>query len=58
VTQFTWDAASNGTVNGTFNVRIIGSVTFDVGAPVAPVAPVKPQAPVSEGGAHGTSKTR
>lgn len=34
VTQFTWDAAPNGTVNGTFNVRITGSVAFDVpGAP-------------------------
>lgn len=30
VTQFTWDAAPNGTVNGTFNVRITGSVTFTV----------------------------
>ena len=34
VTQFTWDAAPNGTVNGTFNVRITGSVSFDM--PVAP----------------------
>jgi len=32
VTQFTWDAAPNGTVNGTFNVRITGSVTFDIAA--------------------------
>lgn len=32
VTQFTWDAAPNGTVNGTFNVRITGSVTFDIPA--------------------------
>ena len=30
VTQFTWDAAPNGTVNGTFNVRITGSVSFDM----------------------------
>lgn len=30
VTQFTWDAAPNGTVNGTFNVRITGKVSFDV----------------------------
>lgn len=36
VTQFTWDAAPNGTVNGTFNVRITGSVSFDIAA-VAPV---------------------
>ncbi|MDY7070539.1 hypothetical protein PshuTeo2_05610 [Pseudomonas hunanensis] len=35
VTQFTWDAAPNGTVNGTFNVRITGSVTFTV-QPVTP----------------------
>lgn len=34
VTQFTWDAAPNGTVNGTFNVRITGSVSFDM--PVVP----------------------
>lgn len=34
VTQFTWDAAPNGTVNGTFNVRITGKVAFDV--PVIP----------------------
>ncbi|KMN10173.1 hypothetical protein TU86_21870 [Pseudomonas weihenstephanensis] len=34
VTQFTWDAAPNGTVNGTFNVRITGSVSFDM--PVTP----------------------
>ena len=34
VTQFTWDAAPNGTVNGTFNVRITGAVSFDL--PVAP----------------------
>lgn len=34
VTQFTWDAAPNGTVNGTFNVRITGSVSFDI--PVVP----------------------
>ena len=34
VTQFTWDAAPNGTVNGTFNVRITGAVSFDLpGAP-------------------------
>jgi len=33
-TQFTWDAAPNGTVNGTFNVRITGSVSFDM--PVVP----------------------
>ena len=32
VTQFTWDAAPNGTVNGTFNVRITGSVSFDIAA--------------------------
>lgn len=30
VTQFTWDAAPNGTVNGTFNVRITGAVSFDL----------------------------
>jgi len=36
VTQFTWDAAPNGTVNGTFNVRITGSVSFDIAA-VAPL---------------------
>ena len=30
VTQFTWDAAPNGTVNGTFNVRITGAVSFNV----------------------------
>ena len=30
VTQFTWDAAPNSTVNGTFNVRITGSVRFGV----------------------------
>ncbi|PLV13077.1 phage tail tube protein [Pseudomonas guariconensis] len=35
VTQFTWDAAPNGTVNGTFNVRITGRVTFTV-PPVTP----------------------
>ena len=35
VTQFTWDAAPNGTVNGTFNVRITGAVSFDP-APVTP----------------------
>jgi hypothetical protein len=35
VTQFTWDAAPNGTVNGTFNVRITGSVTFTI-PPVTP----------------------
>jgi hypothetical protein len=35
VTQFTWDAAPNGTVNGTFNVRITGAVSFDL-APVTP----------------------
>ena len=34
VTQFTWDAAPNGTVNGTFNVRITGAVSFDM--PVVP----------------------
>lgn len=34
VTQFTWDAAPNGTVNGTFNVRITGAVSFDL--PVVP----------------------
>jgi hypothetical protein len=34
VTQFTWDAAPNGTVNGTFNVRITGAVSFDL--PVIP----------------------
>lgn len=34
VTQFAWDAAPNGTVNGTFNVRITGSVSFDM--PVVP----------------------
>ena len=34
VTQFTWDAAPNGTVNGTFNVRITGAVSFDM--PVIP----------------------
>ena len=34
VTQYTWDAAPNGTVNGTFNVRITGSVKFTM--PVAP----------------------
>ncbi len=34
VTQFTWDAAPNGTVNGTFNVRITGAASFDLpGAP-------------------------
>ncbi|CRM53165.1 hypothetical protein [Pseudomonas sp. 31 R 17] len=31
VTQFTWDAAPNSTVNGTFNVRITGAVSFDTG---------------------------
>ena len=30
VTQFTWDAAPNGTVNGTFNVRITGAVSFNM----------------------------
>ena len=30
VTQFTWDAAPNSTVNGTFNVRITGAVNFGV----------------------------
>lgn len=35
VTQFTWDAAPNGTVNGTFNVRITGAVSFDL-PPVTP----------------------
>ena len=30
VTQFTWDAAPNSTVNGTFNVRITGAVKFGV----------------------------
>ena len=30
VTQYTWDAAPNSTVNGTFNVRITGSVRFGV----------------------------
>ena len=35
VTQYTWDAAPNGTVNGTFNVRITGSVAFN-NAPVVP----------------------
>lgn len=35
VTQFTWDAAPNGTVNGTFNVRITGSVAFTI-PPVTP----------------------
>ncbi len=35
VTQFTWDAAPSGTVNGTFNVRITGRVTFTV-PPVTP----------------------
>ncbi|MCS3467396.1 hypothetical protein M2401_001117 [Pseudomonas sp. JUb42] len=47
VTQFTWDAAPNGTVNGTFNVRITGSVTFTV-----PIIP-----PVG-GGSHEQSKGR
>nr|WP_306456795.1 phage tail tube protein [Pseudomonas alliivorans] len=44
VTQFTWDAAPNGTVNGTFNVRITGSVSFDIGS--------------VEGGTRGASKIR
>lgn len=35
VTQYTWDAAPNGTVNGTFNVRITGRVGFAV-PPVTP----------------------
>ena len=35
VTQYTWDAAPNGTVNGTFNVRITGTVAFS-NAPVVP----------------------
>ena len=30
VTQFTWDAAPNSTVNGTINVRITGAVRFGV----------------------------
>ena len=45
VTQFTWDAAPNGTVNGTFNVRITGSVSFTLPAPAS-------------GGANGASKNR
>ncbi|WP_122433842.1 phage tail tube protein [Pseudomonas viridiflava] len=44
VTQFTWDAAPNGTVNGTFNVRITGSVSFDIGP--------------AEGVTRGASKVR
>lgn len=32
VTQFTWDAAPNGTVSGSFNVRITGKVSFTTAA--------------------------
>lgn len=31
VTQYTWDAAPNGVVNGTFNVRITGAIDTDDG---------------------------
>jgi hypothetical protein len=30
VTQFTWDAAPNGTVNATFNVKVSGAVSYDL----------------------------
>jgi len=61
VTQFTWDAAPNGTVNGTFNVRITGSVSFDTGAPESKPEPAPAPAPIPppvSGAGNAQTKTR